>query len=503
MKKIAILIVIALSVQSIQSQGITDALRYGQASTSGTARFSAMGGAFGALGGDLSAIGVNPAGSVIFANNQVGGTVSNTSINNESTYFGKKNSQNKNSFDLNQAGAVFVFDNDNRKSMWKKFALALNYDSTSNLDNQTNVSGVNPTNSIDKYFLNYANGVRKSVFDTSFFDEMSFGEQQGYLGYQAYIVDPNTNSANNTSYFTNVAQLGNYTQTNVANSLGNIGKVCFNFSTQYADKLSLGINLNSHFSDFRRTSRFTETNTNPDYATGVTVNNIQFNNDLQTKASGFSLQLGLIYKPIKEVRFGLAYESPTWYRVEERLTQSITTKGVGFDAANPTVYSSTTVNPNYTTVFEPYDLRTAAKATGSFAYVFGKKGLFSADFSVKDYSGMKFSPDNQFVNANNSIRNNLNIAKEVRLGAEYKIDKLSLRGGYRWEESPFKINQTYGDLSIVSGGLGYNFGATKIDLTYARSQRDYNESFFNVGLTDKALTKEIRQTISLSVLFEL
>ena len=43
------------------SQNINDALNYTDNSYQGTARFNSMSGAFGALGGDLSSIAVNPA----------------------------------------------------------------------------------------------------------------------------------------------------------------------------------------------------------------------------------------------------------------------------------------------------------------------------------------------------------------------------------------------------------------------------------------------------------
>jgi long-subunit fatty acid transport protein len=59
---------------------------------------------------------------------------------------------------------------------------------------------------------------------------------------------------------------------------------------------------------------------------------------------------------------------------------------------------------------------------------------------------------------------------ELRIGAEYKIEKLSLRAGYRIEQSPYK-NKTVGDLTGYSGGLGYNFGSTKIDLSYAYQKK--------------------------------
>ena len=42
---------------------------------SGSARYISMGGAFGALGGDVSAISDNPAGSSVFLNTEIGGTI--------------------------------------------------------------------------------------------------------------------------------------------------------------------------------------------------------------------------------------------------------------------------------------------------------------------------------------------------------------------------------------------------------------------------------------------
>ena len=52
-----------------------------------------MGGAFGALGGDISAIIDNPAGSSVFLNTEIGGTVNYNNINYETVYFGNKSIQ--------------------------------------------------------------------------------------------------------------------------------------------------------------------------------------------------------------------------------------------------------------------------------------------------------------------------------------------------------------------------------------------------------------------------
>ena len=264
------------------------------------------------------------------------------------------------------------------------------------------------------------------------------------------------------------------------------------------------MNLNSHFLDYRQSSSFYESNKNPKYATGSTVDVIRFSNDLYTYGSGFSFQLGTIFKPAKEVRLGLAYESPTWYRLTDELSQRVTTSGYGLNSTqNNAIYSTVVTDPNTTMIFVPYKLQSPGKWTGSFAYIFGRRGLISIDLSSKNYSNTTYKPKVDFSSTNTTMANNLTTATEVRVGGEYKIKKISLRGGYRYEQSPYKNGTTIGALTGYSGGLGYNFGNTKLDLAYAYAKRDYDQQFFSQGLTDAAQIKSVNNTVSMTLLFEL
>ena len=67
---------------TIVSQNVFDALRYSNDEIEGSARYSAMSGAFGALGGELSAISINPAGSAIFSK----GIATNTQTKNKTNF---------------------------------------------------------------------------------------------------------------------------------------------------------------------------------------------------------------------------------------------------------------------------------------------------------------------------------------------------------------------------------------------------------------------------------
>jgi hypothetical protein len=514
MKKQLFLLFAGFTFGFLQAQDITDSLRYAQDNLNGTARFSAMSGAFGALGGDLSSLNVNPAGSAIFLNNQAGATLSNYNTKNNSDYFSNKTTEKNNSFDLNQAGGVFVFKNNDPKSDWKKISLAVNYENTNNLNNRLFSAGTNPNNSIDQYFLYYANrngGVSSSNLElqngktisdlySNLGSNYGFGTQQAFLGYQGFIIDAagNYNEATNRNYVSLVPGGGNYFQENEITSTGYNGKLSFNAATSYQDKLYLGINLNAHFIDFNQSSSFYEDNSAP-LTSGYTVSRLRFENELYSFGNGFSFQLGAIVKASKEIRLGLAYESPTYYNLNDELSQSLR---VVSEATNSNA-TNDVVNPQIINIYEPYKLQTPSKITGSFAYIFGKTGLLSLDYAIKDYSNTQYKPQNEFTSVNTTMANSLGQTGELRLGGEYKIEKWSLRGGYRFEQSPYKNGTTVGDLKGYSGGLGYNFGNTKLDVSYSTSKRDSNQRFFSQGFTDEARINTINNNVSLTLLFEL
>ena len=56
------MLAVAFSVGMVYAQNEMDAYRFSKNDLTGTARSVAMGGAFGALGGDISGIAINPAG---------------------------------------------------------------------------------------------------------------------------------------------------------------------------------------------------------------------------------------------------------------------------------------------------------------------------------------------------------------------------------------------------------------------------------------------------------
>jgi predicted porin len=191
----------------------------------------------------------------------------------------------------------------------------------------------------------------------------------------------------------------------------------------------------------------------------------------------------------------LAYESPTWFRLTDELQQGVSTRSLNNQDGIEFPFSY-----QNSVVYLPYRIQTPGKWTGSLSYIFGKKGLISADVSTKNYSALRFKPKNDpgFADLNNFMSNALDNAIEVRIGGEYRIKQVSLRAGYRFEESPYKVDQAFGDLTGYSGGIGYNFGESRIDLAYSYDHRNSNQALISSGMTDTARVSRYNNNITFS-----
>lgn len=465
-----------------QAQSMDDLLRFARPELRGTARYVAMGGAFNALGGDLSAIKDNPAAAAVFLNSEVGLTINSIDNQTAANYFENNNSISSRSLNIDQFGIVLVTKN-TTGSEFVKLTFGYNYQKERVFNQKFNAIGTNPNSSLDDYFLAYANGIAfqdiKTYDDESVSESyrylgenIGFDAQQAFLGYQSQVISPYYYEDDNIEYYSNSNPSGDFVDHDffVTHS-GKSSKHSFNLSTQYLEKLYLGVNLNSHQIEFRRVDNLIESN----YGSDSTFNYSEFENDLFTSGEGFSFQLGVLYKPLKNIRMGLSYQSPVWYQMKDELSQSIiTSKSNGID----------TFDPQITNIYD-YSFSTPSELSGGLAYVFGTKGLLSLQYDLVDYRNTSFdirSGDFNFVNQNKKIEQTLTTAATLRIGAEYRINRLSLRTGFSKQES---LHKSFVDNYIsMSSGIGYDFGGSVLSLTLSKAEYQRTESMYQVALTD-------------------
>ena len=113
MKKIITLCLSLTMVAGLFAQTAEDALGIAQDYYEGTARSMAMGNAFTALGGDLGAIGINPASSGVFRCSQITFSPSLTTSRSAVNYLGNNTSDKKTGLTISNFGTVITFDTGN------------------------------------------------------------------------------------------------------------------------------------------------------------------------------------------------------------------------------------------------------------------------------------------------------------------------------------------------------------------------------------------------------
>jgi hypothetical protein len=432
-----------------QSLGYQDlGILFSQNDNNGTARFTAMGGAFGALGGDISSININPAGLSVFNNSIFSGSFNSRSSNIMANYYGNKLTTQDQFINLSQAGAVLVFDS-GYGSDWNKFAMGFNYRITKDFTDGFIAQG----NSGEATFRDFPLDTNNPPFEYNIADEQIF----------------------NNSYNGKLSEF-------------NIG-----FSSVYQDKLHVGLALNFYDLNFIQRSNLTEFNSD---ANG---NNLDANlyQENFTTGTGFSVNTGLIYKVNSSFRVGLSYQTPTWF--SEILEDSNIVDNDGFfgdteiAVSNDNSVYSNTAGGFFPTQSLVYRLKTPSRLTASTAFVFGKIGLLSIDYTNMNYTRTKLSGSN-FTQENQAFQNDFVNTHNFSIGTEWRLDKFSIRGGYRFEQSPDAFAIDTDDLSEYSFGAGYNFKNFKLDFSYRTNNRTAAYNFysgFNVNPANLTLDNRI------------
>ncbi len=435
MKKIILTLALAISslVSYSQALGYEDlSILFSQNSNNGSSRFTAMGGAFGALGGDVSSMTINPAGISVFNGSHVSIDFQSRSTDIRALYYGNSVNTQEEYFRISNAGAVFSFDDTNNGD-WTKAALGVNYRILADLDNSFFASG-----------------------------------NSGFASFNTFPLDTNNpviqyNNAENQRFFNNYN--------------GDISELNLAFSGEYQGKLHVGLGLNFYDITFSQRATLRETSND---GNGNTLN-ARFYQENFTNGTGFSLSAGFIYKPAKSFRLGFSYQSPTWFT--EMIEDSNIVNNDGFlGDTEIAVSNNTTIYDNTAGVILPsqsfvYKLRTPSRYTASAAIVFGKFGLLSLDYTVRDFRGLNLTGAD-FTNENRFFDAQLRNAGTLSTGTEWRFGNLSLRGGYIYEQSPDANAIDSDNRQTYSLGIGFNFRDYKVNISYRNSTRTGVYNFY-------------------------
>ncbi len=459
MKKIFLIIALAGFCGSLYSQSAEDALNYSQIFYTGTARSMAMGGAFGALGADLSVASTNPAGMGLYRFSEYSITPAFNFNNTHSLYNGVGMDDNEVNVGIDNLGFVSARKiGTNKQKGWKYVQFAFGMNKVNDFHSSIDMQGPNAVNSrLDTYLAN-ANGINYNDIANNTNNNYTYYLQPAW---DLYLIDTIPGSPN--QYYSPVPFGGTY-QRLQRNVSGGVNQWFFTVSANYNNVVYLGATIGFNSLKYVSNSYYSEI----DAADTIPYfNSWGVDESVQTSGTGVNLKLGVIVQPTKWLRLGVAFHTPTWYW---NMNDSWQTKThADLEWASPSSVNSPVGSFNYT-------LTTPMKILGDVGIIIGKYGTISAEYERVDYSTMKFnSSDYNFATENSNIKSYYAAANNLRLGTEWRFGNTDVRGGYAYYGSPYANNYNSGARNSVSGGLGFHFDNYSLDLAYVHSvqKQDY------------------------------
>lgn len=447
---------------NVFGQNDQDIYRYSKHYYGGSARFEAMGGAFGALGADMSAVQINPAGMGRFSSSQISLSMGPTIYQSESAFQGTTSKDNRTSFSVPNFGIVFTTDisNRNQGDLYSQFSIGMNR--IANFNQRFEYSGQQFESLMD-IFTQQAAGFEPELLSTYFPFSTS-------LAWESYAIDYDAGSNSYYSYL----NAGDMIHHREVATKGGINEWYLSYSRNRMNRLyyggSLGIQFSKYKEEYTHSEDMTDTVGNP-------FRGFDYTYTLKTEGVGFNLKLGAIYLLTDAVRFGLAFHSPTWFGMTDDWSADMTSR---FSDTTVSVPEDLVPVGNY-----KYRINTPLRVIASGTYIIGLSGCISADVEYVGYnmgrlrSTMDTAYDPyDFDVENDEAKKRLAPAFNYRFGGEYNIQqKFFLRAGLAIYGSGYRKSENVDNKAdmAISGGLGYRIGKIAIDMAYVNrlTQRNY------------------------------
>lgn len=500
MKKILSLTIVSLAVaQAVMAQDTyTNDLLTNTSDINGTARYVGMGGAVGALGGEISGISNNPAGIGGFnhswASIGMGATI-------QAAKPADEDSRAHYSFD--QVGFVVVLptSDENRVNFALNFQKKLHFN-RSLIANNYGVGGLSQAAQLagmmaDNYqkYTDHWNNLPNLSYSSGLYD--IFDGKGGQLQFRT----------DNTSFLRSTS--------------GNLYGLDFNVSGAVRDRFYWGVTFGVDFLRYRATTSYLEERTgyfNNQPIAAYDVQDYWLDTYRQVSGAGFNFKVGTIICPIEDnpFRFGIAIETPTWYSLTQKnveMTINSTWNNNGWDEVSQSYayngYKQGPIGNGYYDYYNnrpeknylEFDVRTPWKFRVSLADVHAGMVAWDVEYeySMNNYTAMGYPTresnrwgDERITTDQDKAMNAMTKkitqgVHNVRVGLEVlPTEHLAVRAGYNFYSKPFKSNAYYdpsvgydtpytftgtdfmnlGATNIISFGLGYHIKGFYANLAY-------------------------------------
>ncbi len=501
------------------AQSANDAITFGQFYSGGTARYMSMGGAFNALGGDFSTLSVNPAGLGVYRSGEFTATVDlrfnkSTTNTDGAMYNGNALSETKcgsiddtkSNFNFNNIGYVQGFDISDKGLIRLNFGIGYN-----RLKNYHKAYHAKVLGSVHSLTYNWENSLNDGVKSAT---------TGAYVANLAYLINSLDNAGESdfesplligatVDYVKDVEEKGRINEW-VFSLGGNINDMIYFGATLGIQDIVLKKNyyqteyFNDNTTDSAAYKRYNSSSEYKTYSTDGYNDNFCYYSEEKTDGTGVNGKFGVIVRPGKTVRIGLAVHTPTVQYLKVKQYADITNNTIYYDnkynLADP-IGEGDKPGEGFEDL-SSYKYRSISpyKLHGSVAFVVAKCLAIDAEADVVDYSTMRIKDSGgrsyEFRAVNDAIKNMYKTSINTRIGAEYRVvPEFSLRAGFAFYESPYENNiytvagenqdaaDYIGDRIDYSGGFGYRVGDFFMDFAYIHSVQENRTMVFDDAIS--------------------
>jgi hypothetical protein len=472
-----------------------DALMLTRQGPAGTARTLGIGGANVALGADFGSVTSNPAGLGFYTKSELTltpgigiGNANAAPISSAASRGGASLTQAANSFHIANAGVVFASrhpDGDDRA--WRGGAFALGF--TRLADFNKGFRYQNTTDDDHSFFQYFrepggygyygdagyqgaVNLIRQQDRSGNYInlDGLAYGN---FLTSFVRVPRPGRPAGDTTTVYRTATptRTGSVLQNEQVVSKGSLSQFDIAYGGSYRDRLYVGIGVGIVSLNRTLTSTTSESS---GAGTGF-GEDFNFQQYTRTTGTGINARLGLIYRPLDVVRLGASIQTPTYIRLNEEYSTTLTSQyaPANYDNVLTTVPGTNT-----------YSITTPFRANGGIVVLLNKYGFLSGDIEYVGYSQARYGSNTNDLNSelefsNQDISNGYRNTVNLRVGAEGRFDVLRVRVGYARYGNPYVSTALDRAQNYITGGLGLrmrNFfiDASGVYLTYKEQYSPYS-----------------------------
>ncbi|MBO7491569.1 MAG: outer membrane protein transport protein [Bacteroidales bacterium] len=442
MKRILVFALSLCFFSAMMGQNDYEAFLFSQNDYVGTARYMGAGRAFGAVGGDFSALTNNPAAIGLYKKSEVSFTPMSLSIlQNDVTYYGNNRSSKKMKYAVPQVGLVLSSKINRENSNWRFWHFGFGYNRLKDFNNSFGVEGIAPSSFSDP-LLDAANNSASLGLDAQ-------------LAYDTWILD---DVPGNTGRYWGRFHDQDVAQNASLKTSGSLDEIDINFGGNYNDQLFIGAGIGIPVLDITQNTILNESLASGEAAAGFTDYTVVTKQ--HNTGAGINFRLGLIYQPVDFFRFGISFQTPSFFwKIKDSYYRSFSSDSIN----NVNKFSE------YSNLYH-FALTTPLKANFSAAFIINKRAFVSAEYELTDYSLAKLSADDySFATENDNIVSKYGIGHSFRIGGEVSLTQmLYLRAGYNYKMSPYKLadDKKIGSTHYASAGFGIRAKRIFFDMAY-------------------------------------